>query len=69
MLDEIDFTEGMNYDNGFVDAGFVTDTGARGDREGGRKGGGGCDMGKSQSRSHSRFRPEKMMAPNDNSSC
>ncbi|GAB5031781.1 molecular chaperone [Nannochloropsis oceanica] len=27
MLDEIDFTEGMNYDNGFVDSGFITDTG------------------------------------------
>ncbi|TFJ81595.1 hypothetical protein NSK_006846 [Nannochloropsis salina CCMP1776] len=27
MLDEIDFTEGMNYENGFVDSGFVTDTG------------------------------------------
>ncbi len=39
MLDEIDFTEGMNYDNGFVDSGFITDTGEEEGRAGGREGG------------------------------
>jgi len=39
MLDEIDFTEGMNYDNGFVDSGFITDTGEEGEGKGGREGG------------------------------